>query len=61
MNGLKEDTEEFVAKCISCQQFKIEHQRLGGLTQVMDIRTLKWEDINMDFVWLCPVLGNKMI
>ena len=44
------DIVEFVAKCLSFQQVKAEHQKPGGLLQDIQIRTSKWEDINMDFV-----------
>ena len=50
LNGLKRDIIEFVAKCTNCQQVKAENQKLGGLVQETQIRTLKWEDVNMDFV-----------
>lgn len=32
------------------QQVKANHQRSGGLNQVIDVYTSKWEDINMHFV-----------
>ncbi|KAH0709204.1 hypothetical protein KY284_010631 [Solanum tuberosum] len=37
-------------KCSNYQQVKAEHQGPGGLTQVIDILTWKWEEVNMDFV-----------
>ena len=40
-NGMIKDKANFVAKCPNCQQVKVEHQRLGGLTQSIDIRTWK--------------------
>ncbi|WMV41365.1 hypothetical protein MTR67_034750 [Solanum verrucosum] len=49
-NGMKKDIAEFVAKCPNCQQVKVEHQKLGGLSQDISIPTLKWEDLNMDFI-----------
>lgn len=33
-NGMKRDFTEFVAKCHNCQQVKVEHQRLRGLSQI---------------------------
>ena len=45
---------KFVAKCPNGQLVKAEHQRPGGLTQIMDVPTLKYEDINMDFVVSLP-------
>ena len=50
LNSLKKDIAEFVAKYPNCQQVKVEHQRMGGSTQVIDVPTCKLEDVNMDFV-----------
>ncbi|GKB99226.1 retrotransposon protein, putative, ty3-gypsy subclass [Tanacetum coccineum] len=40
-NGMKHDVARFVAKCLTCQQVKIEHQRASGLLQPLDIPTCK--------------------
>ncbi|MCF6774896.1 transposase family protein [Corynebacterium sp. MC-12] len=48
--GMKRDIAKFVSDFHSCQQVKAEHQRLGGLTQDIELPTWKWEVINMDFV-----------
>ncbi|XP_075111978.1 uncharacterized protein LOC107803648 [Nicotiana tabacum] len=48
-NGMKMGVANFVSKCPNCQQVKAEHQRPGGLTQLMEIPMWKWEMINMDF------------
>ena len=48
--SLKRDIGEFVTKCPNCQQVKIEHLKPGGLLLQIKIPTLKWEEINMDFV-----------
>ena len=53
------DIANFVAKCSNCQQVKVEHQRWGGLTQNIDICTLKWEDINMDFIVALSRTGKQ--
>ena len=47
---MKKDIAEFVAKCATCQQVKVEHQRPGGMMQEFSIPTWKWKEINMDFV-----------
>ena len=47
---MKRDKSLFFAKCPIFHQVKNEHQQSGGLTRVMDVHTLKWEDINMDFI-----------
>ena len=35
--GMKRDVVEYVAKCLTCQQVKAEHQRPTGLLQPLDI------------------------
>ncbi|MCF7184032.1 hypothetical protein L3H42_11075 [Corynebacterium sp. MC-13] len=52
--GMKKDLAEFVAQCPNCQQVKVEHQKLGGYMQCIEIPTWKWDMINMDFVTGLP-------
>ena len=47
---MKRDVVEYVARCLTCQQVKAEHQRPSGLLQPLWIPEWKWEDIAMDFV-----------
>ncbi|GJU67895.1 retrotransposon protein, putative, ty3-gypsy subclass [Tanacetum coccineum] len=49
-NGMKHDVARFVAKCSTCQQVNIEHQRASGLLQPLGISIWKWDQISMDFV-----------
>ena len=35
--GMKKDVVEYVARCLTCQQIKIEHQKPAGLLQPLDI------------------------
>nr|GEZ50307.1 reverse transcriptase [Tanacetum cinerariifolium] len=49
----------FVAKCLTCQQVKIKHQRASGLLQPLDIPTWKWDQISMDFVTGLPFTFKK--
>ena len=49
-NGMKKDVAEFVSKCLTCQQVKLEHQRPAGLLQPLPIPEWKWDMIAMDFV-----------
>ncbi|WMV13806.1 hypothetical protein MTR67_007191 [Solanum verrucosum] len=49
-NGIKRDITYFVAKWPICQQVKVEHQKLRGMTHEINIPTWKWEMINMDFI-----------
>ena len=48
--GMKREIAEFVSKCLTCQQIKIEHQKPAGLLQPLSIPEWKWERIMMDFV-----------
>jgi hypothetical protein len=52
--SMKSDIADFVARCIVCQQVKIEHQRPAGLLQPLEIPPWKWEQISMDFVGGLP-------
>ena len=47
---MKKSIVEFVSRCQTCQQVKIEHQRLGGLVGSLPIPAWKWEQLSMDFV-----------
>ena len=49
-NDMKKGIIRFVAKCPNCQQVKVEHQRLGGLSQNIEFLEKKLEMINMDFI-----------
>ncbi|XP_069152878.1 uncharacterized protein [Solanum lycopersicum] len=40
-SGMKRDIEDLVSKYPNCQQVNIEHQKLGGMTQEIDIPTWK--------------------
>ena len=44
-SGMKGDVAKFVAKCLTCQLVKAEHQRPPGLLQQMDIPEWKWDEI----------------
>ncbi|KAL0411021.1 UNVERIFIED_CONTAM: Transposon Ty3-G Gag-Pol polyprotein [Sesamum latifolium] len=48
--SMKKDVAEFVAKCITCQQVKAEHQALAGKLRPLSIPEWKWKKITMDFV-----------
>ena len=49
-SGLKRAVAEFVARCLTCQQVKAEHQRPAGTLQPLPIAEWKWEFVTMDFV-----------
>ena len=55
---MKTDIADFVSKCPNCQQIKVEHQNLRGMTQEIDIPTLNWDVINMDFIKGLPRIDS---
>ena len=60
---MKEDVTDHVAKCLACQQVKIEHKRPGGELQPLSIPKWKWDDLTMDFVTALPrtSTGHDMV
>ena len=51
---MKQDVAEYVSKCLTCQQIRVEHMRPGGELQPLPVPDWKWEDISMDFVTALP-------
>jgi len=49
-SGMKRDITDYVARCLTCQKVKAEHQKPGGLLQPLPIPVWKWDHITMDFV-----------
>ncbi|KAL0428121.1 UNVERIFIED_CONTAM: Transposon Tf2-11 polyprotein [Sesamum latifolium] len=47
---MKKDVAEFVAKCMTCQQVKAEHQAPAGKLRPLSIPEWKWRKITMNFV-----------
>ncbi|KAL0404877.1 UNVERIFIED_CONTAM: Transposon Ty3-G Gag-Pol polyprotein [Sesamum radiatum] len=56
---MKKDVAEFVAKCMTCQQVKAEHQAPAGKLRPLSIPEWKWEKITMDFVVGLPHTFRK--
>ncbi|KAA3473639.1 Gag protease polyprotein [Gossypium australe] len=56
---MKQDIYEFVAKCLVCQQVKVEHQVPSGLLQPVMIPEWKWGRMNMDCVSGLPMSPKK--
>ena len=48
--GMKKEIAEYVARCLTCQQVKAEHQAPAGKLHSLSIPEWKWEKITMDFV-----------
>ncbi|KAE8706452.1 Detected protein of unknown function [Hibiscus syriacus] len=57
--GMKKDISDFMARCLTCQQVKAEHQHPSGLLQPIKIPEWKWERITMDFVTGLPMTPSK--
>ena len=53
-HGMKKDVAEYVARCLTCQKAKAEHQRPSGELKPLEIPEWKWESISMDFVSSLP-------
>ena len=58
-SGMKKDITEYVAKCLTCQRVKAEHQVPSGLLQPINIPEWKWDRITMDFVKGLPTSTSK--
>ena len=57
---MKRYIAQFVARCLVCQQFKVEHQRPVRSLQPLDILEWKWEHIAMNlFIGLPRSLGGN--
>ena len=54
MECYEERDSPVLAKCLVCQQIKIEHQKTTGLLQPLLIPEWKWEHITMNFVIVLP-------
>lgn len=61
--GMKNDIAEFVPRCLTCQQVKVDHRKLGGLLQPLPISKWKWEHITIYFIYGFPRTqrGNEVI
>ena len=49
---MKREIAEHVAMCDSCRRIKAEHQRPAGLLQPLQIPQWKWDEIDMDSIWV---------
>ncbi len=56
---MKRDVAEFVSKCLTCQQVKVEHYAPAGLLHPLPVPEWKWERITMDFVIGLPRTQNS--
>ena len=53
--GMRKDMDEYISRCMKCQQVKVEHQHPTGLLQPFPILERKREVISMDFITRFPM------
>ena len=53
-SGMKRHIRDFVRRCLTCQQVKVEHQKPVRLLQPLEVAEWKWEHVSMDFVTHLP-------
>ena len=51
---MKRHVEDFVRRCLTCQQVKAKHQKPAGLLQPLEVAEWKREHVTMDFVTHLP-------
>jgi hypothetical protein len=51
---MKKDIADYLAKCLECQQVKVEYIHPTGMLQPLPIPEWKWETISMDFITGIP-------
>ena len=56
---MKRDVADYVSKCLTCQQAKVEHQVPSSLLNPIPIPQWKWDNIAMDFVYGLPLNQRK--
>jgi hypothetical protein len=52
--NLKDDAEEYVKTCLTCQQNRTLNKKQAGLLQPLPIREGLWESVSMDFMVSLP-------
>jgi hypothetical protein len=51
---MKKEIADYLAKCLECQQVKVDHLHPTGLLYPLPIPEWKWETISMDFITRLP-------
>ncbi|KAK1424442.1 hypothetical protein QVD17_19772 [Tagetes erecta] len=52
--NMKRSIAQYVQRCLTCLQVKIEHKKPAGLLQQIELPVWKWERITMDYVTKLP-------
>ena len=52
--NLRDDVEQYVKSCVTCQQNRIQYRREAGLLRPLSIPTKCWENVSMDFMIHLP-------
>jgi hypothetical protein len=62
-SGMKDEVQQYIGSCISCQSNKSTNRATPGLLHSLPIPTHPWESVSMDFVGPLPVTdkGNDYI
>jgi hypothetical protein len=53
--------QDFVRSCVTCQRNKMEQLHPAGLLQPLQVLSMVWADIAMDFVEALPKVSGKSI
>ena len=56
---MKRDVAEYVSRCLTCQQIKIENQALAGKLKPLLVPEWKWKKVAMDFVMGLPRTSRR--
>ena len=55
---MRQDVQQFVQQCQTCQQTKVEHVRTPGLLQSFQPPPEAWHTVSMDFIEGLPTSGK---
>ena len=57
--GIKNYMDEYISRCMKCQEVNVEHQHPAGLLQHLSVPEWKWEVISMDFITGLPMTWRQ--
>ena len=52
--NLRDDMEQYVKSCVTCQQNKTQFRKEAGLLRLLPIPTKCWKNVSMDFITHLP-------